>query len=243
MKNTSNNWAIVLVALIGLVGVIITAVLARESGPLATKKMEIDATMTSETKQITPTLVQTTLASANTSGLPSETPVPTTPTLDKQPNMTATALVTSADTTVQPVATQTSVVISTNTPISLVTSKPPSIDDLVLHCKQVGCEYGWGGGDANPGTNTAPRYFSVLDIQVDGDRVTIKYDWKNGVLNGQLSGNTLKGTWNQNGDIGDFDLVFAPDFLSAGGKWDTRPPGKGDENRTQQRINSLRLAK
>ena len=57
MNNSSNNWAIIVVALIGLIGVIITAILARESGERAAIEVAIAATMTAETKNATPPTV------------------------------------------------------------------------------------------------------------------------------------------------------------------------------------------
>ena len=57
MNNSANHWVILLVAIIGLVGVIITAVIARESGERAAVERAIEATMTAEAKLASPTAI------------------------------------------------------------------------------------------------------------------------------------------------------------------------------------------
>jgi hypothetical protein len=67
--------------------------------------------------------------------------------------------------------------------------------------------YGWSGGAANASSNTATS-FPITGTQVSGNAVTINYAWKNGVLNGTLSGTEISGTWTQTNGNGPMAVDF-----------------------------------
>jgi hypothetical protein len=100
---------------------------------------------------------------------------------------------------------------STVVPIPASTSDPTTL--LLNHFKDLGFVYNWVGGNAQS------KRANVTDIEVNGNNITIKYDWKNGSLHGILINNTLRGEWRQDGNGGEFEFIFTSDFSSATGWW------------------------
>jgi hypothetical protein len=76
MKNqSSGHWIAIIVALIGLLGVIVTALIARESGERAAVEIAIAATITAEAKQIDPKII---VVSSEATQTPTQTAIPPT---------------------------------------------------------------------------------------------------------------------------------------------------------------------
>lgn len=122
MNNSANHWVILFVAIIGLVGVIITAVIARESGERAAVERAIEATMTAEAKLASPTAIA--VADLPT---PIDTSSPATTNIHL-PTTTLTNTLTPTDTP-RPTATHTRLptATSTDTPVPLTpTTMPPT---------------------------------------------------------------------------------------------------------------------
>ncbi len=80
----------------------------------------------------------------------------------------------------------------------------------------------WAGGSAN---QNGEGRSTVLDtsIRVDGRRVEIRYPYMNGRVEGDLSGNVLRGTWTQKHPEGTFSggvfIEFQPDGDFGAGWW------------------------
>jgi hypothetical protein len=68
-------------------------------------------------------------------------------------------------------------------------------------------QYGWTGGAANSSTATA-TFFPITGVELSGNDVTLSYAWKDGVLQGTLSGTEIVGTWTQSNGNGPMGLEF-----------------------------------
>lgn len=67
----------------------------------------------------------------------------------------------------------------------------------------------------------------ITKVEIEGNRAVVEYDYYQGVLTGEITGTTFRGTWAQsNNKSGEFELVFTPDFSSASGWWSS---DKGSE--------------
>ena len=124
---------------------------------------------------------------------------------------------------VLPAPTSTSTpAIATETPTAtlvpvIATETPTSVSSTELlenHFNTFGYEYTWTNTDGTTGAA------NITEVLVVGNNVTMKYDYKNGVLEGILTGNTLSGTWSQDNSSGNFELTFTSDFSTATGWWD-----------------------
>lgn len=103
MSNPPNNWVAVIVALIGSVGIIVTAVISRESGERAAIEVAIAATTTAEARLATPTIIQA--HDPTSEGQQSNTPT-SEPTHTPLPTLTNTSIP-PTDTPVIPTSTPT----------------------------------------------------------------------------------------------------------------------------------------
>jgi hypothetical protein len=109
---------------------------------------------------------------------------------------------------------------STSTPTSVfvtateISVSASSTELLEKHFSTFGYEYTWTNTDGTTGSA------KITDVRVDGNSITMKYDYKSGVLEGVLTGNILSGTWTQENSTGNFELTFTPDFSTATGWWD-----------------------
>lgn len=73
--------------------------------------------------------------------------------------------------------------------------------------------------------------FNDLRFRQDGDKVTGTYDFRNGRIEGTLSGHTLTGRWIQENAKGRLVFEFNDDFTAFTGKWsydDAEPTGTWD---------------
>ena len=61
--------------------------------------------------------------------------------------------------------------------------------------------------------------FPIRDVEVDGDRLTFRFDWKGAVVSGRFYGRSFTGTWRQSTGDGEVALEFTVDFTSAEGWW------------------------
>lgn len=102
---------------------------------------------------------------------------------------------------------------------SATVSKSSSADVL----RQNKYEFGWTGGKANSGDSSRASYYLVTDVSVSGNSVTVNYAWKNGILQGTLSGRDFTGTWKQSSgndvESGKMNLRFDESFSKAEGSW------------------------
>ena len=80
-------------------------------------------------------------------------------------------------------------------------------------------EYGWFGGRANDLDDRRHVAFPITSVDVDGDRLVFRFDWKGAVVSGSLWGRSFTGTWRQSTGDGEVALEFTPDFTSAEGWW------------------------
>ena len=74
-----------------------------------------------------------------------------------------------------------------------------------------------------PIANVAGVYdtdFNEMTLKVNGNKVTGTYDWKDGRIEGTLSGHTLTGRWTQSNGKGRLVMEFNSDFSAFTGKWD-----------------------
>ena len=82
---------------------------------------------------------------------------------------------------------------------------------------------------ANPGVFSTD--FNDMKFSLDGNKVTGTYAFRNGRIEGTLSGHTLTGRWTQDNAKGRLIFVFNDDFTAFTGKWsynDAEPNGKWD---------------
>ena len=82
---------------------------------------------------------------------------------------------------------------------------------------------------ASPGVFSTD--FNDMKFNVDGNRVTGTYAYRNGRIEGTLNGHTLTGRWTQDNAKGRLIFVFNDDFTAFTGKWsynDAEPNGKWD---------------
>lgn len=61
--------------------------------------------------------------------------------------------------------------------------------------------------------------FGDLTISINGNKVTGNYNWKDGRIEGTLSGNVISGWWYQSNGKGKFIFTFNSNFSSFVGKW------------------------
>jgi len=105
----------------------------------------------------------------------------------------------------------------TYTPEPTLIQTPTSISSLATllnHYNSYGYEYIWTNTDNTIGSA------KIIEVQIDGNKIIMKYDYKNGVLTGVLTGYVLSGTWSQENSNGNFELTFSSDFSTATGWWD-----------------------
>ncbi len=80
---------------------------------------------------------------------------------------------------------------------------------------------GWGGGAAG---SSYKMVKSMLDVQEDGAKLVIKYDWKGGTMTMHRSPSnpsSYSGNWQQQGGSGTGNLNFSEPFTKATGSWST----------------------
>jgi hypothetical protein len=80
-------------------------------------------------------------------------------------------------------------------------------------------EYGWFGGRANDLDDRRHVAFPINAVEVDGDRLSFRFDWKGAVVSGRLWGRSFTGMWRQSTGDGEVALEFTTDFTSAEGWW------------------------
>lgn len=106
------------------------------------------------------------------------------------------------------------------TPQTTPTATPPS---LITVLQQNKYEFGWTGGKANSSDSSRVSYVPVTNVSVSGNVITMNYAWKNGILQGTVSGRNFTGTWRQSvgSDIesGKMNLRFDESFSEAEGSW------------------------
>ncbi|HPR74419.1 MAG TPA: hypothetical protein PLX41_12250 [Bacteroidales bacterium] len=82
-------------------------------------------------------------------------------------------------------------------------------------------DLGWVGGAAGSGAK-----WTKADIDIRGQIVTIKYNWKNGSMTGRVqSDGSLKGTWIQDGSDGGQFQFKVPKGAEAMGWWSSNADG------------------
>ncbi|MBL8078962.1 MAG: hypothetical protein JNM55_13435 [Anaerolineales bacterium] len=81
-------------------------------------------------------------------------------------------------------------------------------------------EYFWARSDGT--LESVP----ITQVEIEGNKAVVEYDYYQGVLAGEITGTTFRGTWVQsNNKSGEFELTFTPDFSSASGWWnDVKDP-------------------
>lgn len=115
--------------------------------------------------------------------------------------------------------------IVSNQPSAAEVPRPLPALTLLKALQTYKYENGWTGGKANSFDKTKLSYYPITSISVNGDTVTMRYAWKNGVLRGTVSNNDFTGTWAQDGASGDINFHFNADFSTAQGKWSDRQDG------------------
>ena len=120
---------------------------------------------------------------------------------------------------------------ATSKPEEEKTTQPTPIPKMTLldALQRYKYENGWTGGAANSGDDSKVSYYSITKVSVNGNSVTMKYAWKNGVLHGKISNNDFIGTWTQDNGSGDINFHFNDDFSRAQGYWsDSQSGATGD---------------
>lgn len=90
--------------------------------------------------------------------------------------------------------------------------QPGSTERLMTHFEKSGYEYAWLADNAE-------KSVRILDLQIDGNLVTMHYDSNNGSLTGVLNDNVYAGQWASDAGSGAFEFTFAADFATATGWW------------------------
>lgn len=88
---------------------------------------------------------------------------------------------------------------------------PPSTGGCVM--------LGWSGGAAGKGYKMVK---SALEVQDDGAKLVIKYEWKGGVMTlfrSKSDPNAYSGQWQQQGGKGGANLNFNEPYTKATGSW------------------------
>lgn len=80
-------------------------------------------------------------------------------------------------------------------------------------------KFGWSGGEANDYDDSKATYFDVTSVVIEGDTIKMRYNWKDGILTGKISGNLIEGTYWQTNGSGEFYLKFNSDYSYATGWW------------------------
>ena len=86
------------------------------------------------------------------------------------------------------------------------------------------------GKAASIPTGVFSSNFNDMRFRQDGKKVTGTYDYRNGRIEGTLSGHTLSGRWTQDNAKGRFVFEFNEDFTAFTGKWsynDNEPTSTG----------------
>ena len=92
-----------------------------------------------------------------------------------------------------------------------------------------GLKQGAGKGASIP-TGEFSTDFNAMRFLQDGKKVTGTYDYRNGRIEGTLSGHTLTGRWTQDNAKGRIRFEFNDDFTAFTGKWsynDDEPTSSG----------------
>lgn len=115
-------------------------------------------------------------------------------------------------------------VAAKSTPVQTATPAPKFTAHDALRTYDF--DQGWSGGRANNEYSPNVSYYAVTNTTVNGDDVMMNYAWKDGVLRLTISGNDLKGTWQQSNGSGPISLRFTDDFQSAKGTWSDSNTGE-----------------
>lgn len=76
-----------------------------------------------------------------------------------------------------------------------------------------------GGKVSSIPTGEFSSDFNAMRFRQDGNKVTGTYDYRNGRIEGALSGHTLTGRWTQDNAKGRIRFEFNDDFTAFTGKW------------------------
>ena len=76
-----------------------------------------------------------------------------------------------------------------------------------------------GGKVSSIPTGEFSSDFNAMRFRQDGNKVTGTYDYRNGRIEGTLSGHTLTGRWTQDNAKGRIRFEFNDDFTAFTGKW------------------------